>query len=164
MTKRSSRKNSQIKTKEKTRTMLKSAGLTLDKREFQKKITYLEELNNSLLEQISTSVLLVDRRLKVIFANRNFYLKTRKDPSLVIDKPIKEVFSHPFIWRTKLISKVQEVIEQGVMQEGEIRWSGYVYHYKIFPLKNGLRENHNAIFLLDDITREKYLVEEVKKM
>jgi len=157
MTKRSSQKNSQVKTKEKTRTMPKSAGLTLDKRGFRKKITHLEELNNSLLEEIPVSVLILDRRLKVIFANKSFYSKTRKNPSLVIDKPIKEVFSHPFIWRTKLMSKVQEVIEQGVMQEGEIRWSGYVYHYKIFSLKNNLEENHNAILLLDDITQEKYL-------
>ena len=139
--------------------------LPLDKRELEKEIAYLQGLNNSLLEQVPVSVLIVDRGFKVIFANRNFYLKTRKNPVEVIHKHIREVFPPAFfIGRSKFAAKVEEVIKGAVVQEDEIRWRGYIYNCKIFPLKNELERNQNAIILLDDVTQEKYLAEEVRKI
>jgi len=126
------------------------------------KIVYLEEFNNSLLEQIPISVLIVNERLKVTFANRNFYLKTRKSPIGVIHKYIGEVF--PPAFGSKFISNVQNALEKGVTQEDEIRWRSYIYDCKIFPLENESEKNRKAILLLDDITQEKHLAEEVRKI
>ena len=147
-------------------TKRKSIKLTSHKtkRELVKEIVYLKELNNSLLEQIPISVLIVDERLKVTFANRNFYLKTRKYPVGVIRKHIEDVFPPTFVGGSKLVSKVQKVLEKSVIQKDEIKWKGYIYNCEIFPLKNESENNQNAILLLDDITQEKHLSEEVRKI
>lgn len=142
----------------------KRTRLTPHKRELLKRIAYLQEVNHSLLKQIPISVLVVDKNLKVTFANRNFYLKTKKSSIEVIHKHIEDVFPSSFIGGSKLVSKVEEVIEKGIIQEDEIRWRYNIYNCTIFPLKSEAEENQNVILLLDDITQEKYLAEEVRKI
>lgn len=134
MGRRSNRKKSQAVTgtKKGIRAKPKPIRLTPHKRELLKKITYLEGLNNSLLEQIPISVLIVDGSLKVTFANRNFYLKTRKNPLDVVRRYIGEIFPGSFVGSSKLVSKVEEVIEGGQIQEDEIRWKGTYITVKYF--------------------------------
>ena len=142
----------------------KSVRLAPYKRELLKKITYLERLNNSLLEQMPISVLMVNKDLKVTFANKNFYLKTKKNPFEVSNRHIGYVFPPAFVGGSKLVSRVQEVIGKNIIRESEIRWRGYIYDCKIFPMENELDGERIAVLLLDDISEETHLAEEIRKV
>lgn len=123
-----------------------------------------EKLYDMLLESIPSSVLLVDRSLRVISANRNFLEKGRRDERSTIGASMNDVFPTPILEFTKVESKVRQVFEQGELLRGDqitYRAPGIptrIYYYTVVPVKAEGRVEC-AMILMDDITEKVRLVE-----
>ena len=124
-----------------------------------------EQLYDMLLESIPSSVLLVDRSLRVISANRNFLEKGRRNERSTIGASMNDVFPTPILEFTKIEAKVRRVFEQGELLRGDqitYRAPGIptrIYYYTVVPVKAEGRVEC-AMILMDDITEKVRLVEQ----
>lgn len=125
---------------------------------------FLKTFNSALLDAIPISVLLIDPRLNVFFANKNFYQKTKKRREDVINQKIDSIFPPAFISSSNLREKLLEVMEGNSMREGEIKFRRFTYHYQINQLFDENYNIYNAILLFIDITRERLLSEEIMQV
>jgi PAS domain S-box-containing protein len=123
------------------------------------------QLYGMLLDSIPSSVLLVDRGLRVISANRNFLEKGRRDKGSTIGASMTDVFPTAILEFTKVEAKVLRVFDQGESLRGEqitYRAPGIptrIYYYTVVPIKDEGRVEC-AMILLDDITEKVRLVEQ----
>ena len=127
-----------------------------------------EEYHNSIIESIPSSLLTIDHNLRVVSANRNFLQKARRSESDTIGRRINEVFSPAVLAYSKLEERITEVFETGrPFRGGEmVRLPGLfgrVYFYRVSPLKDERGEVKNAVLLMDDVTEQKRLSEEVRR-
>jgi len=124
-----------------------------------------EQLYDMLLESIPSSVLLVDRSLRVISANRNFLEKGRRSERSTTGALMNDVFPTPILESTKMEAKVRRVFEQGELLRGDqitYRAPGIptrIYYYTVVPVKAEGRVEC-AMILMDDITEKVRLVEQ----
>ena len=138
-----------------------------DKRK--EEMTY-EKLYNCIMSSIPSSILIVDRYLKVLSANRNFYAKSRRSESETIGKNINVIFPNVLLNYTKIPEKIMEVFNQKepfISGEMEYRAPGLpkrIYYYRLAPLMNSLSGVENVILLMDDVTEQKRLGEKIKRM
>jgi PAS domain S-box-containing protein len=118
-----------------------------------------------LLESIPSSVLLVDRSLRIMSANRNFLEKARRNERSTIGASMNDVFPTPILEFTRVEAKVRRVFEQGELLRGEqitYRAPGIptrIYYYTVVPIKAEGRVEC-AMILMDDITEKVRLVEQ----
>lgn len=124
-----------------------------------------EQLYDMLLESIPSSVLMVDRSLRVMSANRNFLEKARRDERSTIGASMNDVFPTPILEFTRVEARVRRVFEQGELLRGEqitYRAPGIptrIYYYTVVPIKADGRVEC-AMILMDDITEKVRLVEQ----
>lgn len=125
------------------------------------------ELYHMLLESIPSSVLLIDRSLRVIAANRNFLKKAHRTEKDTLGVPFTQVFPQVILDSTDLAGKIQRVFERGELTPGEqftYRAPGIpprVYYYTVVPIKSGTAA-HQAMLLMDDITERVRLIEKTR--
>jgi PAS domain S-box-containing protein len=123
------------------------------------------QLYGMLLDSIPSSVLLVDRGLRVISANRNFLEKGHRDEGSTIGASMNDVFPTPILEFTRIETKVLRVFDQGVSLGGErITYRApkvptRIYYYTVVPIKAEGRVEC-AMILMDDITEKVRLVEQ----
>jgi PAS domain S-box-containing protein len=130
-----------------------------------------------IVESIPSSLLVIDQRLRVVSVNRNFLEKSRREEQATLGRKIEEVFPQPLVEYTQLNQKVQEVFRTGEPLEGgkvAYRAPGLptrIYYYRLIPLylsPDGEREKaeeavENVMLLMDDITEQEKLGEEVRR-
>jgi PAS domain-containing protein len=128
-----------------------------------------EQLYHMLLESIPSSVLLVDRALRVVSVNRNFLEKARRDEHATIGAPIGTVFPATIMEFTRLEAKIRLVFDRGELLAGEqitYRAPGIptrVYYYTVVPIKSERLVEH-AMILMDDITEKVRLIEQTRRI
>ena len=129
---------------------------------------WYEKLYHMLLGSIPFSLLLIDRALRVVSANRNFIEKARRSEGNTIGAPIREVFPSAILEYTRLEVKVRSVFDTGLPLDGAqmtYRAPGIptrIYYYTVVPVKSG-PVVEQAMLLMDDIT-EKVLLSEKARM
>lgn len=121
---------------------------------------YQEEI----IESIPSSIIVLDGGLKILYANRNYYLKSGKKEWEVVGERLQRVFSSMLIEITSIDEKIRRVFDTGIPFSGEqLRYpGGLFFFYKIHPLKetdNGLRR---VMLLMEDITEHTRLEEELR--
>lgn len=122
-----------------------------------------------ILSSIPSSIIIVDSGLKVVFANKNFLEKSRQRENETIGKKIDEVFSPVILSYTLLPERIRDVFESGNSYGGRqmtYRAPGLpsrVYYYSLVPLKDSFGQTDNVMLLMDDITEQVRLGEEVRK-
>jgi len=126
------------------------------------------EYYNSIIESIPSSLLTIDSKLRVVSANRNFLQKARRSESETIGRRINEVFSPAVLSSSRLEERITAVFETGrPFRGGEMErlpgLFGRVYFYRVSPLKDERGEVENAVLLMDDVTEQKRLSEEVRR-
>jgi len=132
-------------------------------------MTY-KKLYNCIMSSIPSSILIVDRYLKVLSANHNFYAKSRRSEPETIGKNINVIFPNVLLNYTKIPEKIMEVFNQKepiIGGEMEYRAPGLpkrVYYYRLAPLMNSLSVVESVILLMDDVTEQKRLGEKIKRM
>lgn len=130
---------------------------------------YYEVLYNLILEAIPSSVLLIDRNLRVISANRNFLEKNRCSAEAAIGRRLEDIFPSVILDNLDIISRIQHVFESNQATDGDrltYRVPGVPMHYYYYRIMPYSREGvvFNVIFLMEDITEQVRLSEEVRRV
>jgi PAS domain S-box-containing protein len=139
----------------------------------------LESFITRILESIPSSLVVIDRSLRIVSANRNFLEKGRREARNTMGRKMQEVFPQVLLEYTHLDQKVREVFHTGQSVEGgKLAYRapglpGRIYYYRLiplylppppFPAKRGKREEvENVMLLMDDITEWEQLGEEVRR-
>jgi PAS domain S-box-containing protein len=137
-------------------------------RESTRQLEDRERFITRILESMPTSLVVIDRRLRIIAANRNFLEKTRRKEQDTLGQRIEEVFPQVLVEYTRLAQMVREVFRTGRPVEGgkvSYRAPGvptHIYYYRLIPVKT---ENAvaNVMLLMDDVTEREQLREEAQQ-
>ncbi len=127
-----------------------------------------EQFTTRILESVPSSLVVIDRNLRVVSVNRNFLEKARRDVSSTVGRKIETVLPHALLAYTRLVQKVRDIIRTGTPLEGgkvAYRAPGLpmrIYYYRLIPLKTG-DTLENVMLLMDDVTERERLGEEVRR-
>lgn len=153
-------------------TTLVASGIatTLHTSRLQQQIERDRDVNAQILASIPSSMLILDRSMRIISANRNFLEKARRSERSTLGRPIGAVFPQVLIDSTRLRQGVEEVFRTGQPRDGgkmTYRTPGTtprIYYYRLTPLKAKDKATvEHVMLLLDDITERERLGEEVRK-
>ena len=128
---------------------------------------WYEKLYHMLLGNIPFSLLLIDRTLRVVSANRNFLLKARRSKGATVVARISQVFPETILEFTQLEDKIRCVFDTGQPLPGAqmtYRAPGVpirIYYYTVVPVKSG-NVVENAMLVMDDITEKVKLSEKAR--
>ncbi len=128
-----------------------------------------EDLYEMLLESIPSSVLLIDKTLSIISANRNFLEKNNLSLSETLGQKLEKVFPAVILHRLPVLDQIKGVFQNSEPTNGQrltYRAPGVpmrVYYYRMIPvIRQGIVEN--VMFLLDDITQQVQLSEKIQQV
>ena len=125
-----------------------------------------EDLYMDILSSIPSSIVIFDSSLRVVFANRNFLVKSRKGEGEVLGKKIGEIFPPVILYYTNLEENLLKAQTGRPLdgEEMEYRAPGLasrVYFYSLTPLKDESGRVRNVMLFMDDVTEKKSLGERV---
>ena len=128
-----------------------------------------EVLYHMLLEAIPSSILLVDREMCVVSANRNFLQKSRRSAKQTIGRRLEEIIPSIIMDSVGIGRCVKEVFRSNQPTAGErmtYRVPGLpmrYYYYRVLPFSwDG--KVYNAMLLMEDVTEQVRLSEEVRRV
>jgi len=128
-----------------------------------------EKLYTMLLDAIPSSVLMIDRDERIVTANRNFLEKSRRSRDNTFGRRLIEVFPSIILEQMHIPQQIGQVFETNRPTQGQrmsYRTPGVplrIYYYRILPFSwGGLVEN--VILLMDDLTEQVRLSEEVHRV
>lgn len=127
------------------------------------------EILATLLESIASSILVVNYDLRVVYANRNFLTKSRKNAAGVLGQKLAEVLPQAITENTDLTGAVRRVFAHNQAVRGQrmtYRAPGVpmsVYLYNILPLSL-TGETPKVMLLMEDVTEHVRLSEEVRRV
>lgn len=128
-----------------------------------------KEMFGMFLESIPSSVLLISTDLRVVFANKNFFTKSRQTRHDVIGQRLEQVLPEGIIEHINITSKVREVFDTNEAVRGDrmtYRAPGIpmsIYYYSVLPFA-WRGEVDNVVLLMDDVTEQVRLSEEVRRV
>ena len=139
-----------------------------DRKQAEEALENRERVITRILESVPSSLVVIDRSLRIVSVNRNFLDKNRREAHTTLGHKIEEVFPHVLIEYTQLDQKVRDTFRTGQAVEGgkvAYRAPGIhtrIYYYRLIPLKT--KETvENVMLLMDDITEREHLGEEVRR-
>jgi len=128
-----------------------------------------KKLYNMFLNAIPSSVLMVDREMKIVSANHNFLKKSRRTLQNTHGFPLIDIFPSVILENMNIPQQIRGVFQTGHATRGNrmsYRSPGLplsIYYYRIFPFTwNGIVEN--VMLLMDDVTEQIRLGEEVRRV
>ena len=127
-----------------------------------------EKLYGMLMEAIPSSILLIDRSMRIVFTNRNFLERSKRQISSTVGQRLEAVFPPIIFDHMDIARRIREVFEKGQPTRGErmtYRAPGLpmrIYYYRIHPFSWG-GAVENAVLLMDDVTEQVQLSEEVRR-
>jgi PAS domain S-box-containing protein len=121
---------------------------------------YQEEI----IESIPSTIIVLDRGLVILYANRNYYIKSGKKEKEVVSQRLDRVFSSILIEKTGIDEKIRDTFNTGIpFSGGQLRYpGGLFFFYKIHPLKESDGSVRRVMLLMEDITELTRLEEEVR--
>lgn len=128
-----------------------------------------ESLFRTLFDAIPSSTLLVDSRMRIAMANRNFLEKGNRSPKDTIGRRFDEVFPATIVERTRILDCVRRVFahnEQSEAQRMTFRAPGVpmrTYYFRAFPF-HWNHEVQYALFLMEDITEQVRLSQDIQRV
>ncbi|MBU4485620.1 MAG: PAS domain S-box protein, partial [Candidatus Delongbacteria bacterium] len=128
-----------------------------------------KELYTMLIEAIPSSVLFIDKNLRIVKVNRNFLEKGRKRASDTIGKLLKDVFPAVIYTDMDLKQKILRVLKTGNQIEGErmsYRAPGVplrIYYYSLKRISWNNVEDF-VMLLMNDVTEQIRLSEEIRRI
>jgi len=123
-------------------------------------IGYQEDI----IETIPSTILVVNRDLEILYANRNYFLKSGKRERDVVGERLSRVFPHLLMERTNIAEKIGDVFQSGMPFDGDqLRYpDGMFYFYRINPLKGTDGMTNSVVIFMEDVTKLTRLEEELK--
>jgi len=122
--------------------------------------SYQEEI----IESIPSTIIVLDRGLEILYANRNYYAKSGKKEREVVGQKLDRVFSQMLIEKTGIDIKIRNVFNMGIpFSGGQLRYpGGLFFFYKVHPLKEADRSIRKVMLLMEDVTELTRLEEELR--
>ena len=117
------------------------------------------------IESIPSSMLVVDRRLRVISANRHFLQSVRRGHDATIGRRLVDVLPSWLTKYTPVEEKLRAVFRSGeVISGGDVLQlgTGNVYFFRFVPIRAG-GSVQQAMLLIDDVTDRHKLGAEVRR-
>lgn len=129
-----------------------------------KGIEALRAYQDEIIESIPSTIIVLDRGLVILYANRNYYLKSGKKEREVVGQRLDRVFSRALIEKTGIDEKIRQAFNTRITFSGEqLRYSGGLFFfYKIHPLKEVDMSVKRVMLLMEDITELTRLEEELR--
>jgi len=129
-----------------------------------KGIEAVKEYQEDIIESIPSSIIVLDRGLKILYANKNYYIKSGKREKDVVGERLERVFSPMLIEKTRLDEKIRQVFSTGIpFSGGQLRYpGGLFFFYKIHPLKEPDMGIRRVVLLMEDVTELTRLEEELR--
>ena len=129
-----------------------------------KGIESVREYQEDIIESIPSTIIVLDRSLKILYANRNYFAKSGKKERDVVGERLERVFSPMLIEKTHIDEKIRQVFETGIPFNGDqLRYpGGLFFFYKIHPLKEVNMSIRKVVLLMEDITELTRLEEELR--
>jgi PAS domain S-box-containing protein len=128
-----------------------------------------EKLYTMLLDAIPSSVLLIDREMRIVSANRNFLEKSKRSKSDTVGHPLERVFPATILERMDIGRRIRQVFRENRPTSGErLTYRApalpmRVYYYIILPFSwEGAVES--AMLLMEDVTEQIRLSEDVRRL
>ena len=109
-----------------------------------------------ILSSIPSSILIFNGGQKVVFANKNFLIKSRRSEDETVGKEIDDILPPVFTEYTRLSERIRHVFEKGRIDFGQemlYRAPGLpsrVYYYNLTPLKDDNGVVESVMLLMDD--------------
>lgn len=128
-----------------------------------------QQLYRMLLDAIRSSVLLIDQNFQVILVNKNFLEKARRLESDTVGKRLTQVFPQILLDEMRLEQRIRMVFQENKATQAQrlsYRAPGVpmrIYYYSIIPISWDARVE-NVMLLMDDITEQIRLAEEVRRV
>ncbi len=121
---------------------------------------YQEEI----IESIPSTIIVLDSGLVILYANRNYYIKSGKKEREVVGQRLDRVFSQALIEKTRIDEKIRHAFDTGIPFRGEqfMYPGGLFFFYKIHPLKETDMSIRRVMLLMEDITELTRLEEELR--
>lgn len=122
-----------------------------------------------ILEQIPSSLLVINQQERVVAANRNFYEKSRRTAETTLGRTLDQVFPKVLITYAQLVSKVRALLHNGQPHEGgklTYRAPGLpqrIYYYRLIPL-HGDDGILYVLLFMDDITAQEQFQAEARQI
>ncbi|MCZ7385779.1 MAG: ATP-binding protein [Candidatus Methanoperedens sp.] len=129
-----------------------------------KGIESVREYQEDIIESIPSTIIVLDSGLKILYANRNYYVKSGKKERDVVGERLERVFSQMLIEKTSIDEKIRQVFETSIpFNGGQLRYpGGLFFFYKIHPLKEADMSIRKVVLLMEDITELTRLEEELR--
>ncbi len=129
-----------------------------------KGIESVRAYQEDIIESIPSTIIVLDSGLKILYANRNYYVKSGKKERDVVGERLERVFSQMLIEKTRIDEKIRQVFETGIPFNGDqLRYpGGLFFFYKIHPLKEADTSIRKVVLLMEDITELTRLEEELR--
>ena len=125
----------------------------------------IEVRYDMLLNAISSSVLIIDRKLKVLSVNQNFLSKSLRSKEGTVGRRLDDVFPLVILQSTDIEENIRNVFNNGVAIKGQkmtYRAPGVplrIYYYSILPVPND-----QIMLIMEDVTEQVRLSEEVRRV
>jgi PAS domain S-box-containing protein len=128
-----------------------------------KGIEILRAYQEEILESMPSTIIILDAGLKILYANKNFYIKSCKKEREVVGEKLERIFSSTLIDKTRIDEKIRRVFDTGIPFSGEqLRYpGGLFFFYKIHPLKEIDLSIRRVMLFMEDITELTHLEEEL---
>lgn len=119
---------------------------------------------DDIIETIPSTILVVNRDLDILYANRNYYIKSGKREREVVGEMLSRVFPQMLIEKTNIEEKIENVFHTGIPFDGDqLRYpDGMFYFYRIYPLKGAEGYINSVVIFMEDVTKLTRLEEELK--
>ncbi len=129
-----------------------------------KGIESVRAYQEDIIESIPSTIIVLDSGLKILYANRNYYVKSGKKEKEVVGERLDRVFSQMLIEKTRIDEKIRQVFETSIPFNGEqLRYpGGLFFFYKIHPLREADKSIRKVVLLMEDITELTRLEEELR--
>jgi PAS domain S-box-containing protein len=121
------------------------------------------------MEMMPSSVLIIDREIRVVYTNHNFLVKSHRWRENTIGYRLDNIFPSVIIEQMAIIDQIHQVFNTKRPIKGQRMYfrapgvSTRIYYYRIFPfLWEGDAEW--AVLLMDDVTEQIQLSEEIKRV
>lgn len=123
---------------------------------------YIKEAYEKMMINVPVSIIIVDSHFKVLYANRNFYIKTKKKHDNVVGANINAIFPPYFVQGIDLQDKLEKVIRYRKPEEGTVSFRIRTYNYRMIPIPR--EDDMEVILILDDVTEEIGLEEKIRQI
>lgn len=129
-----------------------------------KGIESVRAYQEDIIESIPSTIIVLDSGLKILYANKNYYVKSGKKERDVVGERLERVFSQMLIEKTSIDEKIRQVFETSIpFNGGQLRYpGGLFFFYKIHPLKEADMSIRKVVLLMEDITELTRLEEELR--